>query len=645
MNYNYYFEIIAIVILIIVLYDYNGKTKMHMLEARPDAKAFIALLYVSLLECVVNLTSSLLIAYTSVVPRFLNIFVATLFFVLQATQIYVLALFSFIYMKSHFSTKSLSFVAVTVTYGINVLFALISPFVKFYFYFDEHNQYVQGFGSDVGYFFYIINILFCLAYVLINRKHLLMNDMRVAAWVAILIGCGVFIQYRFRSILAIDATVALAILYLYMTLENPNDYRDKLTHCANEYGFNTSLNRKCEQKKVFSVLCVDLKKFRYVNSLYGTQMGDFVLQKVALFLKELFPKEMVFRVHNDLFAVTISCSQDQLEPMDQQICARFREPWVLPDGQNIMLESVCIVCEYPTYFQSHTELVKLRTSMLTKIKDSQDKFVLYSDKEFANKCQREEKVENILRVALQKGELEVHYQPIVDGNSNEVVSLEALSRLRDDDLGFIPPDEFIAVAEATGQIITLGFYVMDEVCKFIKEVLVSNPQNTVQNVHVNLSALQCVYPELEEQFQNIIEKYHVPCSMIHFELTESVMLESPQMVRDTMDDLNAKGMFFSLDDYGTGYSNISYLIQFPFEKIKFDKNLVWSYFEKKEAKIIMQKEFDILHTLHKEIILEGIETQKQYQEMKEKGIHLFQGYYFSKPLPKKECIAYLRGQN
>ena len=130
-------------------------------------------------------------------------------------------------------------------------------------------------------------------------------------------------------------------------------------------------------------------------------------------------------------------------------------------------------------------------------------------------------------------------------------------------------------------------------------------------------------------------------SMIHLELTESTMVESPFIVQNIMDALLVEGFSFSLDDYGTGYSNISYLIRFPFDEIKFDKNMVWSYFKQHNARLIMQNEFQLLHKLKKEIVVEGIETQEQYEEMQRQNIHLFQGYYFSKALDEENCLHYL----
>ena len=539
----------------------------------------------------VNFISSIFIANAEVVPRWINLLFVTTFFVLQSTKIYALAGFSFAYMNPHITVRSSGFWVITVAYLVNLFLSVTTPVTHFYFYFDEAGHYVQGSGSNIGYGFYLLNVIFCLIYVLRHRSRLLYKDIRVAGWIALFVIAGVGTQFYYRSVLTIGMAMALSILYLYMTLENPNDYQDKLTLCANEYGFKIYIDHKCEQKKPFTVLFFDLHKFRYVNSIYGTEMGDFLLQKFALFLEDVFHKQVVFRIHNDLFAVVVNAPQDTLGDYVRIVLERFQHEWLMPDGRSTQLDAVVVLCEYPKYFENHTDLVRLRNYMLHRIKESHEERVLYSEKNIADRCRREETIEKVIKQAIDEHTLQVYYQPIVDGETQKVVVLEALSRIHDEKLGDISPAEFIGVAESTGQIIGLGFYVFESVCQFIKEHLLTNPKNTVSHVQVNLSSLQCAYPPLKNRFIEIMEQYEIPPHMIFFELTENTMVESPELVRKTMEEMIRYGVHFSLDDYGTGYSNISYLIQFPFEQIKFDKRMIWSYFESQEANIIMKNEF------------------------------------------------------
>ncbi|SHK45435.1 GGDEF domain-containing phosphodiesterase [Hespellia stercorisuis] len=637
MIYNYFFEIAGIFILCIILFDFKNKMKIFKL----DSRLFKLLLVISLLESCTDFISSLLLHHTEYVPLSLNVAVAVLFFFLQPAKIYAYCAFSFAYINPHFSSHSWEFRVITLAFLVNTLLGITSPLTNIYFYFDEQKRYWQGSGADWSYYFYFINIAFCLIYVLIHRKRLLIKDTKVAGWVAYIISCGVVIQFLHRSVLVIGLFFALSILYVYLTLENPNDYQDRLTLCANEYGFKIFIDDKCAQKKLFTVLFLDLNRFRYINSIYGIEMGDYLLQKVSAFLESIFPRQIVFRVHNDLFAVAVNEQQETLLPFVQIIINRFRSPWNLPNGKSAMLEPAISLCEYPQYFRTHTEMIQLQANMDRRIKESHDLIFMCSEDAIARRCRRRESVLKILKQALQNETLEIHYQPIIDNRTGTVASLEAISRLCDKELGNIPPDEFIAIAEENGAIIQLGFYVFEKACAFIERLGTDLPDSTVTCIHVNLSTLQFAYPDLTARFKKITEKYHVSPSMIHLELTESTMVESPFIVQNIMDALRAEGFSFSLDDYGTGYSNISYLIRFPFDEIKFDKNMVWSYFKQHDARLIMQNEFQLLHKLKKEIVVEGIETQEQYEEMQRQNIHLFQGYYFSQALDEENCFHYL----
>jgi len=608
---------------------------------RLDSLLFQYVIYISLLESVINFISSILITNTTVVPRWINVLFATLFFVLQSTKIYALVRFSFAYMNPHITSHSPGFWVITVTYLINLFLSVSTPFTHFYFYFDEAGHYVQGYGSNIGYYFYLLNVVFCLVYVLKHRNRLLYKDISVAGWIALFVIGGVIIQFYFRSVLMIGISMALSVLYLYMTLENPNDYQDKLTLCANEYGFKIYIDHKCEQKKIFTVLFFDLHKFRYVNSIYGMEMGDFLLQKFAQMLEDVFHKQVVFRIHNDLFAVVVNAPQDSVKGYVRIVLERVQHEWKMPNGKTTKLDAVAVLCQYPNYFESHTELVRLRNYMIRKVKESHEERVLYCEREIADRCKREEAIEKAVKHAIDAHTLKVYYQPIVDSKTGRVEVLEALARIKDEKLGEISPVDFIDVAENTGQIIGLGFYVFESVCRFIRDHLLKNPKNTVSHVQINLSSLQCAYPPLKDRFIEIMEVYEIPPSMIYLELTESTMVETPELVKQTMKELIQYGIHFSLDDYGTGYSNIFYLIQFPFEQIKFDKHMVWSYFESREANIIVKNEFEVLHTLQKDIVAEGIETEEQYEQMKSQGIRLLQGYYFSKALPVEELMEYL----
>lgn len=636
MSYNNFFEIGSIIILLIVLLDYSRKIKIF----RTESRLFISVIYLSLIESGINFLSTVLIANTERVPVSINVGVCTLFFAVQATKLFLFSCYVGCYVDPSFSIRSRFFFILFSLFIVNFALSITSPLTGFYFYFDNFGRYIQGYGSDLSYFFYPISVLMSLLFIIYNRKHLMWKQIRVAIWVSAFICFGVFFQFNNRSILMMGFGVAISVLYIYMTLENPNDFQDKLTLSANSYAFKELIDNMVGSGKPFDVIFVDLCKFRYFNSIYGNDNGDYILKSVARYLEDTFDGSIVFRLQNDDFAVCCGAEANDVNGKIDILNNRFFDTWTLLDGRDVEISAMIAVCSYPENFVDHTELIKLQSMMLGLLKQKSHGSVLRASAKITEKYRRDELIEHILCDSINDNKLLVYYQPIVDSKTNTVVSLEALSRLSDKKLGNIPPDEFIAVAEKTGLIIPLGFYVIEKACEFISECIIPDEKTTITNVHINFSAIQCAYSDIDKKIIELIDSYKVPHSMISFELTENTILDSPEIIRMTMESLISKGITFSLDDYGTGYSNISYLAKFPFDRIKFDKHMTWSFFTSIEANLIMRKEFELLKEMDKIVILEGIETKEQYLEMVDNGIEYFQGYYFSKAVPKEEIISF-----
>ena len=179
-------------------------------------------------------------------------------------------------------------------------------------------------------------------------------------------------------------------------------------------------------------------------------------------------------------------------------------------------------------------------------------------------------------------------------------------------------------------------------CRFLKESILPNPLLGIKKVHINISVLQCMQPDMVEQMMPVIEQYHIPPEMLDFEITERAAITAPELMQYHMKKFMKKGISFSLDDYGTGNSNLSYMINFPFQKIKFDKEMVWSYFKNDTAKIVLEHEFEMIRKIGLRIVVEGIETKEQSEAMQKLGIKYIQGYYYGKPMPEEECLEHLK---
>lgn len=264
-------------------------------------------------------------------------------------------------------------------------------------------------------------------------------------------------------------------------------------------------------------------------------------------------------------------------------------------------------------------------------------------REFVIKLRKEKETEQLINEALQEDRLEVWYQPIFSTKRQRFTAAEALVRMRDRDGKLIPPNKFIGIAEQNGSILQLGETVFRKVCRFMHE---NNPMTYgIKYIEVNLSMVQCAYSNLAKDYISVMEEYEITPDLINLEITESASTNAKKVLLENMRELMEYGVNFSLDDFGTGQSNLDYIADMPVEIVKFDKGMTNAYFENGKTKYIMDAATNMIKGMNLKIVSEGIETEEQYNVMKDMGINYIQGYYFSRPLPEDEFMEFIKKEN
>jgi EAL domain-containing protein (putative c-di-GMP-specific phosphodiesterase class I) len=258
-------------------------------------------------------------------------------------------------------------------------------------------------------------------------------------------------------------------------------------------------------------------------------------------------------------------------------------------------------------------------------------------------------IERLIDKALKNKSFQVYYQPIWNFHTGKVQSAEALCRLIDDEYGFIAPDEFIPIAEQNGTVLEIGKFVFEEVCRFYQEGRLRDLG--INYVEVNLSVIQCMSRNLKETFDSILKKYSLNSNCINLEITESATVDNQKVLISTIDNLSDSGFSFSLDDYGTGYSNIAYMYDMPFTIIKIDKSILWKAMHpesgegQRNAVIYLENTVRMLKDMNYSILVEGVETLEQKMLLESLECDYLQGYYFSKPIQKQVFADYLKVVN
>jgi EAL domain-containing protein (putative c-di-GMP-specific phosphodiesterase class I) len=252
-------------------------------------------------------------------------------------------------------------------------------------------------------------------------------------------------------------------------------------------------------------------------------------------------------------------------------------------------------------------------------------------------------LENALRHAIERDQLEVHYQPQISLQDGHVVGVEALLRWHHPELGSVSPAEFIPVSEERGLILSIGEWVLRTAVAQSKRWMEQGfPQITTA---VNLSAIQFRHPRLPQLVMEILEQAQLPPQYLELELTESVAMDTPQAAIAVMDDLHARGIRMSIDDFGTGYSSLSYLRKFKVHKLKIDQSFVRDISEDTESRAIVTAIITLASSMGFQTIAEGVETAGQLAFLRLQGCNEVQGYYFSKPLTAAAFEEFMRVQN
>ena len=380
---------------------------------------------------------------------------------------------------------------------------------------------------------------------------------------------------------------------------------------------------------------VKLHDYKVLTESIGQENTDFFLRQVSGYLEGLSNDSVVFRAAPDIMALRTEITDEEIRlGMLEEIRERFREPW-----RNGMMVTMLSTSYVTALAPEEVPSVKLMRQLVNNIsRDEQEFDSVFNAKKYLRDDKDAQMLEAIRR-GLKDGNFKVFYQPIYSTHKKKIIAAEALIRLFDPEYGSIPAEPMIALAEREGYILQIGRFVFEEVCRFYKEQKLN--EKGVEYIEVNLSAVQCMQKSLAEEFMQIMRDNDIAPDSINFEITESAAMISNATVTSNIYDFELHGISLSLDDYGTGYSNISYLYDMPFMIMKIDKSILWSAETNEKADITLENTYKMANRLHLKVVQEGVETEEQIKKLLKLGCDYFQGYYFSKPVEGEMFVNYV----
>jgi diguanylate cyclase (GGDEF)-like protein len=383
----------------------------------------------------------------------------------------------------------------------------------------------------------------------------------------------------------------------------------------------------------FSVLMLDLDRFKSVNDSLGHAAGDSLLREVASRLRSaLRGSDVLARLGGDEFAIIqAGCADQRVGSIDlaARISRCIGEPYLLL-GRQVEVGTSIGIAMAPQHGSDREQLLKKADLALYRSKSAgRNCFTLY-DEAMSAELEARNTMEGDLRDAIARCQFEVHYQPFFDVQSGRRRGLEALVRWRHPIRGLIPPDQFIPLAEETGLIVPLGEWVLRRAC----DDATSWPADV--KIAVNLSPVQFKQADLFDVIQSALRNSGLPPQRLELEITESVLLERAVENHAFMEKLKSIGIALALDDFGTGYSSLSCLTAFPFDKIKIDKSFIGSLMKDDKSPAIVSSIVTLGRGLDISITAEGVETSEQLAMLRTLGVNFAQGYLLGRPVRKED---------
>jgi diguanylate cyclase (GGDEF)-like protein/PAS domain S-box-containing protein len=420
---------------------------------------------------------------------------------------------------------------------------------------------------------------------------------------------------------------------------------DSLTGLPNRLSFVDTLAGSLAKAAIsgspVGILFLDLDHFKLINDSLGHHAGDSLLQAVAPRLRShLRPGDIVARFGGDEFGILIDRLADEGEAVTiaDRVAAAFTQPFTIDGVDHFVSASIGVAISSGSAERPANAELLIRdadAAMYRAKEGGRSRCVLF-DAEMRAAATLRLEVERELRQALDRDELALHYQPVVNLHSGEIGGLEALVRWRHPQRGMLDPAEFVSIAEDSGLIAPIGRWVQERACRQALEWHQLRPDSRPLDVAVNLSARQVAHRDLPETVEEVLARTGLDPAHLRLEITESVLVEESATAVSSLQALNELGVRLVLDDFGTGYSSLAYLNRYPFHALKIDRSFIDALGIEQEATAIVEAIIGMARALSLEVIAEGVESEVQLSELQRLGCDYAQGHLFHAAMPERE---------
>ncbi len=529
----------------------------------------------------------------------------------------------------------------TVPYALVVISLIVNLFTGHIFTIEDHvytHQYMfwtlyvaAGYYAALG-----------LCYIFMYRKLFKVSKVITLSAIVPLVLIAIVIHIIYPYITVEMFATSLSILLVSMTIQRPEEIVDTFTELRKYTAYADDIKRSFAINKQFTIIMLNIDGFTSYQSTISYDDSTKLLRNIAVLLERLDHKaqaksEMYYLDRGRFRMVFSGKNREKAETVAHRLYNDLKA-LLSVDNLNLSLTPYICITECPEDATSFDSLLSFGSDFYEKT-PNKSAVMLASELFKQDRFEMRNRIDSIIDKALKKNNFKVYYQPIYSVEQGRFSSAEALLRLIDDEYGFVPPDIFITAAEKSGAIHKIGDFVLDEVCRFIASD--EFKELGVDYIEINLSVEQCMHSNLAEKVLATLKKYDLPPDKINLEITETAVSRGQNVMKANLDSLSKAGISFSLDDYGTGYSNMKRVIQLPLKIVKLDKSFVDEQNNPKMW-IVLQNTVKMLKDMNMEIVVEGIETQTMAEQFAALDCDFIQGYYYSKPIPQQDYVEFVK---
>ena len=628
------YEIAAVILSLAVIFSFFRKKIVNTRLAN----IFMIVILVILISSSVDLIAIKLLYYWPHGPLWVHYIINTIYYA-------VFSLFSPAFyncvrcaLTGNFKRSTIRKIRYYTPISVAEIFVLSSPWTHFVFYIDENCVFHKGNLYAVLYIVGAIYFLSSIYKLVVYRKEAnLAQRLTVYFYTAACIA-SIIIQMLVPQLIVMGFVSAVSTMMMFLSLVNPTNYVDKEMNILNVEAFRALAGQYIYRGRPFRIIGIQVVGIRYLNETIGMEHKTELLKQLSVLLLAACGKYSIYRLSGSRLVIIIPDDDGVQQEIIDKVHNVFSESILMGDFKISLTERFALL-RYPDDAVVLSDIENLMKETLYSMIDEEPGSIKHVDKTILAKKSRELQILQVMKTAVRRGDFYVVYQPIYSFEQGRFTTAEALVRLENDELGEVSPEEFIPIAEQNGMILQIGEFVFETVCRFVLHQKIW--EKGIEYIHVNLSVIQCMQEKLAEQLFQIMDLYNLDYRYINLEVTESAAIASSEVLMTNMNKLIERNMNFSLDDFGTGFSNTATLIKYPFHSIKLDKGMVWDAMHNAKAEIILKNTIEMVKMLDMEIVAEGAETTEQVEKLRQMGVDFVKGFYYSKPISRDTFIELL----